>query len=113
MLNKKLLEEYAELMGADGVQEMYATFADNINGYLNHLEWLVKERKEQEVRNQAHRIKGACRSVGLQQLAEGMERLERDPWQWEQALEEVVRWKAELPMHQHQIEAWLNARRIQ
>ncbi|MGQ4276575.1 Hpt domain-containing protein [Pseudidiomarina sp. E22-M8] len=113
MLDKELLEQYAELMGNDGVQDMYATFADNIGGYLNHLEWLLKQREEKEFRNQAHRIKGACRSVGLRQLAERMERLERDPWQWEEAVDEVVQWKAERPMHQHQIEAWLNARRIE
>ncbi|MDN7136894.1 Hpt domain-containing protein [Pseudidiomarina sp. 1ASP75-14] len=113
MLDKKLLEQYAELMGDDGVQDMYSTFSDNIGGYLNHMQWLLQKRDEKEFRNQAHRIKGACRSVGLRQLANIMERFEREHWEWQQAEEELAQWTAELPMHQHQIEAWLSARRIQ
>ncbi|CAB0151094.1 Aerobic respiration control sensor protein ArcB [Pseudidiomarina piscicola] len=113
MLDKQLLEQYAELMGDDGVQDMYAAFADNIGGYLNHLQWLVKQRQEQELRNQAHKIKGACRSVGLRQLAQTMEKLERAEWQWQDVEHELAKWEAELPIHQHQIEAWLKARRIE
>lgn len=112
MLDKELLEQYAELMGDDGVQEMSSTFADNIGGYLDHMQWLLKQRNEKEFRNQAHRIKGACRSVGLRQLADTMERFERESWQWQEVEEELAQWTAELPMHQHQIDAWLSARRI-
>ncbi len=112
MLDKDLLEQYADLMGDEGMQDMYATFADNIGGYLDHLQWLVKERKEQEVRNQAHRVKGACRSMGLVELARVMEKLERQQWSWEEVEEELVQWEKDLPAHQHQIETWLKARRI-
>lgn len=112
MLDKDLLEQYADLMGNEGVHEMYETFADNIGGYLNHLQWLVKERDETAVRNQAHRMKGACRSIGLTELAKVMEKLERDPWKWKEAEKTLAQWEQELPTHQHQIEAWLKARRI-
>lgn len=112
MLDKELLEQYADLMGDDGVHEMYATFADNIGGYLDHLQWLVKERKEQEARSQAHRVKGACRSMGLTELAKVMEKLEREAWSWDEAEAELAQWAKDLPAHQHQIEAWLNARRV-
>ncbi|RUO62534.1 Hpt domain-containing protein [Pseudidiomarina insulisalsae] len=113
MLDKDLLEQYADLMGDDGVQDMYATFADNIGGYLNHLQWLVKARNEAEFRNQAHRVKGACRSMGLTELATTMEYFERGQWQWEEVEKELAQWESDLPLHQHQIEAWLNARRIE
>ncbi len=112
MLDKDLLGQYADLMGDDGVYEMYETFADNIGGYLNHLQWLVKERKEADVRSQAHRVKGACRSMGLMELAKTMEWLEREDWQWTEVDEALMQWAKDLPAHQHQIEAWLSARRV-
>ncbi|WP_411359148.1 Hpt domain-containing protein [Pseudidiomarina salilacus] len=109
MIDKHLLEQYAELMGTDGVREMYDTFADNIGGYLNHLQWLVKERKEDEFRQQSHKVKGACRSIGLKGLAEQMERFEKADWQWSQVDEEFAQWQNELPLHQKEVERWLQS----
>ena len=107
MIDQQLLEQYTELMGSQGVCEMYETFADNIGGYLNHLQWLVKERKEQEFRQQSHKVKGACRSIGLPELAKQMERFEKAEWQWQQVDEELAQWQKQLPLHQKELERWL------
>lgn len=113
MLDEKLLEQYYELLGVEGVREMHEIFSDNIGGYTEYLQQLVEQRNEAETRRQAHKVKGACRSVGLQQLARGMEHLEREPWHWQEADELLAQWCVELPLHQHQLKRWLHARGIQ
>lgn len=112
MLDEKLLEQYHELLGNEGVHEMYDTFSDNIAGYLDHLQHLVKKRDEIETRRQAHKVKGACRAVGLRQLASQMERLEREDWHWDDADDLLEQWAIELPLHRHQLRRWLHARGI-
>lgn len=112
MLDEKLLEQYYELIGKEGVQEMYQTFADNIGGYLEQLQRLIKQRDEAETRRQAHKLKGACRSVGLRQLASQMELLEREQWRWQQADDIIAQWATELPMHQGELRSWLHVRGI-
>jgi two-component system aerobic respiration control sensor histidine kinase ArcB len=112
MLDEKLLEQYYDLLGKEGVHEMYDIFADNIGGYLKRLKELVQERDEAETRRQAHKVKGACRSVGLSQLASQMERLEREEWHWQDADELMAQWSLELPLHQHELRHWLHARGI-
>lgn len=112
MLDEKLLEQYAELMGDEGLSEMYNAFADNIGGYLSLLRRLVDQRDQTESKRQAHKMKGACRSVGLKQLASRMEYLERENWTWDEADEMVEQWATELPLHQLHLKRWLSARRI-
>jgi len=113
MLDENLLEQYYELLGKDGLHEMYDIFSDNIGGYLKHLQELVQQRNETETRRQAHKVKGACRSVGLRQLASEMERLERAEWHWQDADKLMVQWTQDLPLHQHQLRSWLHARGIE
>lgn len=112
MLDEKLLDQYAELMGAQGVSEMYDTFADNIGGYLELLRRLIADRDFTESKRQAHKIKGACRSIGLKQLARRMEYLERESWDWDEAEEILEQWATELPLHQLHLKRWLHARGI-
>ncbi|MDX1705295.1 Hpt domain-containing protein [Pseudidiomarina sp.] len=112
MLNEKLLEQYAELMGYEGMSEMYEAFAENIGGYLALLRRLFDERDYTESKRQAHKMKGACRSVGLKQLASRMEYLERESWNWDEASQMIEQWATELPLHQLHLKRWLNARRI-
>ncbi|WP_417656411.1 Hpt domain-containing protein [Pseudidiomarina aestuarii] len=113
MLDERLLEQYAELLGNEGLLEMYETFSDNIRGYVDTLNWLLAQRDEVETRRQAHKLKGACRSVGLRQLARTMESVEREAWTWEQVEPQIKEWVAELPIHQAQLRRWLSARGIE
>lgn len=113
MIDERLLTQYAELMGAAGVADMLATFDENVGGYLDHICWLVKQRDEAGLRSQAHKLKGACRSVGLRELATLMEQIEREPWVWSALEQMLMLWASELPMHQKQLQRWLHTRRIQ
>jgi HPt (histidine-containing phosphotransfer) domain-containing protein len=113
MIDERLLTQYAELMGTAGVADMLTTFDDNVGGYVDHIQWLIKQRDEAGMRSQAHKLKGACRSVGLTELARSMERLERDSWDWQTLEQLLAQWVQQLPMHQQQLKRWLNARRVQ
>ncbi len=112
MLDEQLLEQFLELLGPTGVEEMYATFADNIGGYIDHLQNVVAKRNEEDTRRQAHQIKGACRSVGLSQLAKPMEHVECDAWQWDEIDDLLEQWVLEVPLHQHQLKRWLKIRAV-
>ncbi|MDX1525693.1 MAG: Hpt domain-containing protein [Pseudidiomarina maritima] len=113
MLDEKLLTQYHELLGNEGVQEMYEAFASNIGGYVDYLTRLIKARDEEQTRSQAHKVKGACRTLGLRQLAANMEWLEREEWHWDQVDDMLAQWVLELPLHQHQLRHWLKARGIE
>lgn len=113
MIDERLLTQYADLMGTAGVADMVATFDENVGGYLDHIQWLVKQRDEAGVRSQAHKLKGACRSVGLRELAGLMEQIERGPWVWTALEQQLVQWTQELPMHQQELKRWLHARGVQ
>lgn len=113
MIDEKLLQQYYDLLGAEGVGEMYETFADNIGGYLELMQHLVAQRDETETRRQAHKLKGACRSVGLHELASEMELIERQPWQWEELEKRLDAWAKQQPQHQAELKRWLVARGVQ
>ncbi len=110
MIDERLLTQYADLMGSAGVADILTTFDDNVAGYLDHIGWLVKQRDENAVRRQAHKLKGACRSVGLLQLGSLMEHIERQPWHWSELEQLLQQWAVELPKHQQQLRQWLLTR---
>src|SRR5690554_8094544 len=112
MLDEQLLEQFLELLGPTGVEEMYATFADNIGGYIAHLQKVVAKRNEEDTLRQAHQIKGACRSVGLSQLAKPIELVESDAWPWDEISDLLELWVIEVPLHQQQLTRWLKFRAI-
>ena len=108
-INYKLLEQYRELLGKDGVAHSLTTLETLIPDYMAELETLNGTQQEPELRRQAHKVKGACRSLGFVRLGEAMHFLERDSWTWPQVdavlhqselwltddLEEVKRWLKE------------------
>lgn len=110
MIDERLLAQYAELLGNAGVTDILATFDDNVMGYLDHILWLVKQRDESGVRNQAHKLKSACMSVGLRQLGHLMEQIEQQPWQWSELEQLIGEWATALPIHQKLMQQWLLAR---
>src|SRR5690606_24628604 len=112
MLDEQLLEQFLELLGPTGVEEMYATFADNIGGYIDHLQNVVAKRNEEDMRRHAHQMKRACGSVGLSQLAKPMVHVECDAWQCDDIDDLLEKWVLELPLHQHQLKRWLKIRAV-
>lgn len=110
MINEALLSQYTELLGTSGVEDMMKVFNDTVDTYLEELNGCATARDEQAFRQQAHRLKGALRSVGMQTLSARMEYCEKEVWTWPEAEKEVVQLAAELPLHQQAIENWLRSR---
>ena len=77
VIDTELLQQYVDSLGVDGLKTTLATFDGVIQEYAKLIHTAAKERKEDELRKQAHKVKGACSSVGLSQLAEMMKRVEK------------------------------------
>lgn len=104
-----LLQQYLGSLGVDGLKTTLATFDSVIQEYAKLIHAAAQERKEEELRQQAHKIKGACSSVGLTELADIMKRVEKDKWEWPQVERWLIEWADAVIPHRQQIDAWLAA----
>lgn len=107
ILDVQLLNQYRESLGDEGLQATLTTFDQIIQSYANLLHQAAKEKNEQDLRSQAHKVKGACNSVGLIKLAAMMEQLEKDDWDWPQAERLLVEWADSVIPHRQQLQQWI------
>lgn len=108
VLDEQLLRQYYESLGKEGLEATLTTFDQIIQSYASILHQAAKNKNEEQLRSQAHKVKGACNSVGLTQLAALMERIEKEPWQWPQAEQLLVEWADSVIPHRQQLQEWLN-----
>ena len=107
VLDTQLLQQYYDSLGAEGLQATLTTFDQIIQSYANMLHQAAQQNNEQQLRNQAHKVKGACNSVGLMTLAKLMEQLEKEAWDWPQAQQWLNQWTDAVEPHRHQLQQWL------
>ena len=107
VIDTELLQQYVDSLGVDGLKATLATFDGVIQEYAKLIHTAAKERKEEELRKQAHKVKGACSSVGLTELAEMMKRVEKETWEWPQVERWLIEWADAVIPHRQQIDAWL------
>lgn len=108
VLDKQLLQQYLDSLGKEGMQQTLATFDQIIQSYANALHQSAKAKNEDQLRDQAHKVKGACNSVGLSQLATLMEKLEKEQWQWPEAERLLIEWADSVIPHRQQLQQWLD-----
>jgi|TARA_R100000781_G_scaffold66410_3_gene41947 histidine phosphotransfer protein HptB len=106
-IDTELLQQYLDTLGAEGIQATLTTFDGIIQSYAKLLHQAAKERNEDELRKQAHKVKGACSSVGLTALSKTMERVEKEDWEWPVAERLLIEWADAVIPHRQQIDAWL------
>ncbi|MEX1222758.1 MAG: Hpt domain-containing protein [Idiomarina sp.] len=80
-LDEVLLRQYADALGGDGLQHTVNIFIQIMPSYIEALTEAAAAKDIAAVRNQAHKMKSACRSVGLAGLATKLEYLEKETWQ--------------------------------
>lgn len=80
-LDKVLLSQYADALGVDGLQHTVNIFVQIMPSYQEVLTEAAEAKNIEAVRTQAHKMKSACRSVGLIGLAAQLEFLEKENWQ--------------------------------
>ncbi|PYE33225.1 Hpt protein [Idiomarina fontislapidosi] len=107
VLDTELLTQYYESLGKEGLMLSLETFDSVIKDYASVLQTAVDSEDEEAVRSQAHKIKGACRSVGLKALAVYMENIEKHQWNWAQAEQWLLNWADSVTPHRQQIDMWL------
>lgn len=102
-----LLSQYHEMLGKSGVTDSLSTLETLMPQYYAELAALAEQRDETAFRRQAHKIKGACRSLGFSRLGEVMQNLERDQWSWAEAGQMLSQWESWLAVDIEQVKAWL------
>ncbi|RUO66004.1 Hpt domain-containing protein [Pseudidiomarina planktonica] len=80
-LDEVLLGQYADALGLDGLQHTVNIFIQIMPSYMEELTEAADNKDTAAVRSQAHKMKSACRSVGLAGLARKLEYLEKESWQ--------------------------------
>jgi CheY-like chemotaxis protein/nitrogen-specific signal transduction histidine kinase/HPt (histidine-containing phosphotransfer) domain-containing protein len=70
VLAHEVLEELTDALGHDGVRAMFDGFVDETDRRLGLLRGLSCERDRERIREEAHALKGAAATCGLQQLSE-------------------------------------------
>lgn len=106
-IDTELLQQYIDSLGIEGVRATLTTFDGIIQSYAKLLHQAAKNRNEEELRNQAHKVKGACSSVGLTGLSKMMETVEKDDWEWPTVERQLIEWADAVIPHRQQLEAWL------
>ncbi|MGM0525243.1 MAG: Hpt domain-containing protein [Pseudomonadota bacterium] len=108
VLDKQLLNQYRESLGDEGLKSTLTTFDQIIQSYAKLLHDAAKQKNEDQLRSQAHKVKGACNSVGLTKLAALMEQLEKESWEWPQAERLLIEWADSVIPHRQQLQQWLD-----
>lgn len=107
VLDTELLGQYRDSLGDEGLRATLTTFDQIIQSYANLLQQAANQKNEEQLRSQAHKVKGACNSVGLVKLAKLMERLEKEAWEWPQAEQLLIEWADSVIPHRQQLNQWL------
>src|SRR5690554_1078049 len=108
-IDTDLLKQYIDMLGAKGLRESMVMFVELMPTYIQELAETVANRNEQATRSQAHKMKGACRSLGFSGLAEPMEHIEKNNWEWEQVERLLISWPKQVDQDTAQVMAWLDA----
>lgn len=106
-IDTELLQQYVDSLGLDGLKATLATFDGIIQSYAKLLHQAANRRNEDELRSQAHKVKGACSSVGLTTLSNMMAKVEKDDWTWPTVERQLIEWADAVIPHRQQIDAWL------
>lgn len=108
-IDTTLLEQYVSMLGPNGLRESMTTFNELMPSYLDELEIMVAAKDSSSTRRQAHKMKGACRSLGFVRLAQAMEYIEKDAWHWQGVESLLVSWPEEMNQDTKVAMEWLNA----
>lgn len=108
-IDQELLKQYQELLGSSGLKESLETLKSLMPTYYDELCQYYQAEDESAFRRQAHKMKGACRSLGFARLGEAMAFLEKETWQWQQAAEVMSLWSNWLVDDLAEVEYWLEA----
>ncbi|MCL5049370.1 Hpt domain-containing protein [Aliidiomarina maris] len=108
-INFDLLSQYRDLLGSEGLNDSLATLESLMPDYFEELTALRAAEDEASFRRQAHKIKGACRSLGFARMGEVMAFLERDTWTWPQAQVQMDAWQVWMQEDVPKVKAWLAA----
>ncbi|MCH8501355.1 MAG: Hpt domain-containing protein [Aliidiomarina sp.] len=89
-----LIGQYRSLLGATGLADSVAMLQRVMPQYIDELQTHVASQNEKATRAQAHKMKGSCRSLGLNRVGLVMEWLEKESWQWSDVEETLATWPA-------------------
>ena len=106
-INYTLLEQYRDMLGADGVAHSLATLTELLPSYLEELKQHASKQQEDAFRRQAHKVKGGAHSLGFVRIGAAMQFLERDHWNWDQANRVIAECEQWLSTDIPEVTAWL------
>ncbi|EKE85277.1 Hpt domain-containing protein [Idiomarina xiamenensis] len=107
VLDTELLQQYLDALGSEGLQQTVVTFEKVIGEYVNLMAGELNAQNEEGLRRQAHKVKGACSSLGLLVLMDDMKHLEKAEWQWPEAYELLQQWPQKVPEHLAILKQWI------
>ncbi|RTE86243.1 MULTISPECIES: Hpt domain-containing protein [Gammaproteobacteria] len=110
-LDTHLIEQYLTILGKEGIQDSYKSFVVVMPEYIEELDTCKDAKDSGGLRKQAHKIKGACRSLGFSRLAEHMEYLEKEAWSWPEADQVMQKWDSNYKEDTEALASWLEGKR--
>lgn len=108
-IDTTLLEQYVSMLGPNGLRESMTTFNQLMPSYMEELATMVAAKDSSSTRRQAHKMKGACRSLGFVRLAQAMEYIEKDAWHWQGVESLLMSWPDEMNQDIETATEWLNS----
>ncbi|MCT7654852.1 ATP-binding protein [Oceanimonas sp. NS1] len=112
VLDTIFLQDYVDTVGAKALLSSVDMLADMASDYLARLNEFTAARQQQEIVEEAHKIKGAAGSVGLkrvQLLAQQIQSPELPDW-WEHLNDRVAELNRLLPPDLNELRRWLEQR---
>lgn len=108
-IDTDLLQQYTEMLGIKGLRDSMVMFTELMPAYLEELTKAMRDKDDEATRSQAHKMKGACRSLGFSALAEPMEHIEKNTWEWSEIDALLESWPNQMSQDIDQATAWLDA----
>jgi len=106
-LDTQLLQQYVDMLGMEGIEESIRSFHSVMPEYIEELETYAVAKDSGGLRKQAHKIKGACRSLGFKRLALQMEYLEKEAWGWAEVSQNLKAWDQQYQNDTNALALWL------
>lgn len=112
VLDRVFLEDYVETVGALTLLSSVELLENMAGGYLARLNQYMTEKQQQDIVDEAHKIKGAAGSVGLQRVQQLAQRIQSPdlPGWWQQVESWVEELNRLLPADLAILRHWLESR---
>ncbi|MGI5308645.1 ATP-binding protein [Rheinheimera sp. WS51] len=107
ILNKHIIADYINSLGKDSVKRSALLFNQLYPGYMNKMLEAAVQHQADELKEVAHKLKGAAATIGLNWVQQQAARLEKEAVNWQGIERQIADFQQKIEQHVAALEAYI------